>query len=56
MSKMSEMDIMVQETVDMVEEKGLYLSAAMPITAAKWALDDEEFAMVYRVANDRVYG
>jgi hypothetical protein len=56
MSKMSEMDMMVEETVEMVEENGLYLSAAMPVTAAKWALDDEEFAMVYREANSRVYG
>ena len=56
MSKMSEIDMMVQETIDMVETDGMYLSAAMPVTAAKWALDDEEFAMVYRAANARVYG
>ena len=55
MSKMAEMDMMVQEVIDLVEEQGLYLSAAMPLVADEWALDSEEFDMVYREANARVY-
>jgi hypothetical protein len=56
MSKMSEIDMMVTEAVDMVEDKGVYLSSAMIIVAAEWALDGDEFDMVYREANARVYG
>lgn len=55
MSKMSEIDMMVQEVVDMVEKDGVYLSSAMPIVAAEWALDSEEFEMVYREANAKIY-
>ena len=56
MSKMSEMDMMVQEAVDMVENHGEYLSYAMRKVQEEWALDQEEYFMVYREANDRVYG
>lgn len=52
---MSEMDMMVQEAVNMVENDGAYLTVAMNAVAADWALDDEEFARVYREANARVY-
>ena len=55
MSKMSEMDMMVQEAVEMVEA-GEYLSYAMRKVQAEWALDTEEYYAVYREANDRVYG
>ena len=54
MSKMSEMDMMVQDAVDMVDA-GEYLTVAMEYVLIKWALDVEEFAMVYRAANARVY-
>jgi hypothetical protein len=56
MSKMSEIDMMVQQAVEMVEEDGTYLVAAMQAVKAEWALDIEEFDMVYREANYRVYG
>jgi hypothetical protein len=56
MSKMSEIDMMVQEAVEMVENEGVYLSAAMPIIAAEWALDGDEFVAVYKEATYRVYG
>ena len=57
MSKMAEMDMMVQEAVDMVDtEVDMYLSTAMRIIKKRWALDDEEFDMVYAEANHRVYG
>jgi len=55
MSKMSEIDMMVQDAVDMVEQEGVYLSAAMPIVAAEWALDGVEFLAVYAEANARIY-
>ena len=55
MSKMSEMDMMVQEAVSMVEA-GEYLSYAMRKVQAEWALDQEEYYAVYREANARVYG
>ena len=56
MSKMSELDMIVTEAVDMVENEGVYLSSAMPIVAAEWALDSDEFDMVYAEASQRVYG
>ena len=56
MSKMSEIDMMVQDAVRLVEENGMYLSAAMPLIAAEWALDTDEFEMVYSEANRRIYG
>ena len=55
MSKMSEINMMVQEAVSYVEDQGMYLTVAMEIVAAEWALDSEEFAAVYREANARVY-
>ena len=55
MGKMSEIDMMVQDAVDLVEENGDYLTVAMEVVAIKWALDSEEFAMVYRIVNARVY-
>ena len=56
MSKMSEMDMMVQQAVEMVEEEGVYLVDAMDSVASEWALDDEEFDRVYAEASHRVYG
>ena len=56
MSKMSEMDMMVQQAVEMVEEDGVYLVDAMDSVASEWALDDEEFRRVYREASHRVHG
>jgi hypothetical protein len=55
MSKMSEIDMMITDAVDMVENDGVYLSSAMIIVAAEWALDAAEFDMVYREASARVY-
>ena len=56
MSKMSEMDMMVQDAVEMVESTGDYLSEVMVVIKNRWALDSEETMMVWREANARVYG
>ena len=55
MSKMAEMDMMVQEVVELVEQNGLYLTEAMPMVSERWALDSEEYQMVYTEANYRIY-
>lgn len=55
MSKMSEMDMMVQDAVDMVENDGMYLVQAMQRVKAMWALDQEEYYLVYEEATARVY-
>jgi len=56
MSKMSEIDMMVQDVVEMVEDTGCYLKDAMPKIKTIWGLDDDEFDMVYAEANHRIYG
>lgn len=55
MSKMAEIDMMVQDAIEMVEHDGMYLMEAMEYVAKEWALDSEEFDIVYREANARVY-
>jgi hypothetical protein len=55
MDKMSEIDMMVREVVERVENDGIYLSSAMPIIAAEWALDSDEFDMVYQEAYKKIY-
>ena len=56
MSKMSEIDMMVQDVVEMVEDTGVYLIDAMPKVAKIWGLDEEEIDMVWSEANRRIYG
>lgn len=55
MSKMAEMDMMVQEVVEIVETEGTYLIDAVPRVAKEWGLDAEEIDMVWSEANRRIY-
>jgi len=56
MSKMSEIDMMVQEVVEMVETAGMYVVEAVSFVKKEWALDNDETLMVWKEASHRVHG
>lgn len=55
MSKMSEIDLMVQEVVEYVKENNGSVLVEAQRVAREWALDAEEFGMVFDEAYTRVY-
>ena len=56
MSKMSEIDMMVQEVVEKVETAGMYVVEAVSFVKKEWGLDNDETLMVWKEASHRVHG
>ena len=55
MSQMSEIDMIVDEVVEMVEERCMYLSTAMVKAQVKYAMSEAVYDYVYAAANEVVY-
>ena len=55
MSKMAEMDMMVQEVVEAVRANNGSVLVECQKVAKEWALSVEEFGMVFDTAMTRVY-
>lgn len=56
MSQMSEISMIVDEVVEMVEERCMYLSAAMTKAQVKYAMSEAVYDYVYAAANEVIYG
>ena len=55
MSKMSEIDMIVDEVVEMVEERCIYLATAMTAAQVKYGMSEAVYDDVYAAAKEVVY-
>ena len=55
MSQMSEISMIVDEVVELVEERCMYLATAMTMMQVKYAMSEAVYDYVYAAANEVVY-